>query len=106
VFFKDCAHVPAMPFSALDSPVPSDLWTWMDAQRKAGNDLLAISHNANLSDGRMYPTEIDINGRPIDRRMRNEPLIEIKQIKGASETNDRRCRIKGCVDGSLDDRRD
>jgi hypothetical protein len=92
VFFKDCAHVPAAPFSALDSDIPTDLWNWMDAQRKAGNELLAISHNANLSDGRMYPTEIDINGRPIDRayaedRMRNEPLIEIKQIKGASETH-------------------
>jgi hypothetical protein len=92
VFFKDCARVPAMPFSSLDSPIPSDLWTWMDGQRRAGNDLLAISHNANLSDGRMYPTEIDINGRPIDKayaedRMRNEPLIEIKQIKGASETH-------------------
>jgi hypothetical protein len=95
LFFKDCAHVPEMPFSALDSPVPSDLWKWMDDQRKTGNDLLAISHNANLFDGRMYPTEIDINGRPIDRayaedRMRNEPLIEIKQIKGASETHPER----------------
>ncbi|NLS07097.1 DUF3604 domain-containing protein [Rhizobium sp. P32RR-XVIII] len=92
VFFKDCAHVPAAPFSALDSDIPSDLWKWMDDQRSQGNDLLAISHNANLSDGRMYPTEIDVNGRPIDRayaedRMRNEPLIEIKQIKGASETH-------------------
>ena len=92
VFFKDCARVPAAPFSALDSDIPTDLWKWMDDQRKRGNDLLAISHNANLSDGRMYPTEIDINGRPIDRayaedRMRNEPLIEIKQVKGASETH-------------------
>jgi hypothetical protein len=92
VFFKDCAHVPAMPFSALDSVDPTDLWTWMDAQRKAGNELLAISHNANVSDGRMYPTDIDLKGRPIDRmyaesRMRNEPLIEIKQIKGQSETH-------------------
>jgi hypothetical protein len=92
IFFKDCGRVPEAPFSALDSSVPTDLWNWMDGQRKAGNDLLAISHNANLSDGRMYPTEIDINGRPIDRayaedRMRNEPLIEIKQIKGASETH-------------------
>jgi hypothetical protein len=59
VFFKDCAKVPVTPFSALDSVDPSDLWTWMDGQRKAGNELLAISHNANLSDGRMFPTEVD-----------------------------------------------
>ena len=38
----------------------------MDGQRKAGNELLAISHNANVSDGRMYPTEVDFKGRPID----------------------------------------
>ena len=81
-----------MPFSALDSPFPEDLWNWMDGQRKAGNELLAISHNANLSDGRMFPTEVDFKGRPIDAayaasRDRNERLIEIKQIKGASETH-------------------
>jgi hypothetical protein len=92
VFFKDCGKVPAMPFSALDSFHPVDLWSWMDGQRKAGNDLLAISHNANLSDGRMFPTEVDTNGRPIDAayaasRVRNEPLIEIKQLKGTSETH-------------------
>ena len=72
--------------------IPVDLWDWMDGQRKAGNELLAISHNANLSDGRMFPTEVDIKGRPIDAayaasRVRNEPLIEIKQIKGTSETH-------------------
>jgi hypothetical protein len=92
VFFKDCAKVPAMPFSALDSKHPVDLWEWMDGQRKAGNDLLAISHNANLSDGRMFPTEVDSKGRPIDAayaasRVRNEPLIELKQLKGTSETH-------------------
>jgi len=92
VFFKDCAKVPAMPFSALDSKHPVDLWNWMDGQRKAGNDLLAISHNANLSDGRMFPIDVDTNGRPIDAayaasRVRNEPLIEIKQLKGTSETH-------------------
>jgi hypothetical protein len=92
VFFKDCAKVPPQPFSSLDSPHPGDLWNWMDVQRKAGNELLAISHNANLSDGLMYPTEVDTKGRPIDAayaatRMRNEPLIEIKQIKGQSETH-------------------
>jgi hypothetical protein len=92
IFFKDCAKVPPTPFSSLDSFHPVDLWNWMDGQRKAGNELLAISHNANLSDGRMFPTEVDTKGRPIDAayaasRMRNEPLIEIKQLKGTSETH-------------------
>ena len=92
VFFKECTKVPVQPFSALDSTHPVDLWAWMDGQRKAGNELLAISHNANLSDGRMFPTEVDSKGRPIDAayaasRVRNEPLIEIKQLKGTSETH-------------------
>src|SRR5262249_43981979 len=84
-------QIPEMPFSALDSYHPEDLWKWMDAQRKAGNELLAISHNANLSDGRMYPIDVDSFGRPIDAayadsRDRNERLIEMKQMKGTSET--------------------
>ena len=92
IFFRDCAKVPVMPFSMLDSWHPEDLWTWMDTQRKAGNELLAISHNANLSDGLMYPTDVDSLGRPIDAawaaaRDRNERLIEMKQIKGQSETH-------------------
>ena len=69
IFFKDCAKVPAMPFSALDSYHPVDLWNWMDGQRKAGNDLLAISHNANLSDGRMYPDRGRHQGPPDRRRL-------------------------------------
>jgi len=92
VFFKDCAKVPEVPYSSIDSSDPSDLWDWMDGQRKAGNELLAISHNANLSDGHMFPTDVDEKGRPIDAawaesRDRNERLTEIKQIKGASETH-------------------
>jgi hypothetical protein len=92
VFFKDCAKVPAVPFSSLDSDNPSELWNWMDGQRKAGNELLAISHNANLSNGLMFPVEVDTKGRPIDaawaqQRMNNEPLTEIKQVKGTSETH-------------------
>jgi len=92
VFFKDTTHIPEMPFSALDSPHPEDLWNWMDAERKKGNELLCISHNANLSDGRMFPIDVDSFGRPIDAawaasRDRNERLTEIKQIKGQSETH-------------------
>ena len=55
-----------VPFSAIDSSHPEDLWNWMDGQRKAGNEVLAISHNANLSDGVMFPLEVDSKGRPID----------------------------------------
>ena len=92
VFFRDCSKVPVTPFSALESYHPVDLWNWMDGQRKAGNELLAISHNPNLSDGRMFPIEVDSKGRPIDAayaasRIRNEPLVEMKQLKGTSETH-------------------
>jgi len=93
VFFRACDKVPDYPFSSLDSKLPTELWNWMDAQRKAGNELLAISHNANVSDGWMYPVDVDqTTGRPIDAawaaaRDRNERLIEIKQGKGASETH-------------------
>jgi hypothetical protein len=91
VFFRDSKHVPAAPFSSIDSQHPEDLWAWMDAQRKAGNELLCISHNANLSNGIMFPLEVDSKGRPIDaawaaERVNNEPLTEIKQVKGTSET--------------------
>ena len=93
VFFRACDKVPDYPFSALDSKLPTELWNWMDTQRKAGNELLAISHNANVSDGWMYPVDVDnTTGRPIDAawaasRDRNERLIEIKQGKGQSETH-------------------
>ena len=80
-----------IPFTSMDSDHPEDLWKWMDAQRKAGNELLAISHNANLSDGIMFPLEVDSKNRPIDaawaqERVNNEPLTEIHQLKGTSET--------------------
>jgi len=93
VFFRACDKVPPYPFSSFDSNKPTELWNWMDAQRKSGNEVLAISHNANLSDGWMYPTDVDqTTGRPIDAawaeaRMRNERLVEIKQGKGQSETH-------------------
>jgi Protein of unknown function (DUF3604) len=92
VIFEDTKKVPEVPFTSIDSTHPEDLWTWMDAQRRAGNELLAISHNANLSDGAMFPLDVDSNGRPIDAawaqdRMNNEPLSEVTQLKGTSETH-------------------
>jgi len=66
LIFLDSKKVPEVPFTSIDSDHPEDLWNWMDTQRKAGVELLAISHNANLSDGIMFPLEVDSKGRPID----------------------------------------
>ncbi|HXQ69909.1 MAG TPA: DUF3604 domain-containing protein, partial [Pyrinomonadaceae bacterium] len=92
VFFRDSKKIPVLPFTAIDSLNPEDLWTWLDGQRKLGNEAFAISHNANLSDGIMFPLDVDSKGRPIDAawaqsRLINEPLTEIHQVKGTSETN-------------------
>lgn len=92
VFFKDTAKVPDIPFSALDSDVPEDLWKWMDDLRAKGNDVLAVPHNGNASDGLMFPVEESYGGSKLTSdysaaRMRNEPVYEITQIKGTSETH-------------------
>jgi len=91
VLFRDTEVLPELPFSALDSERPEDLWDWMAAQRDNGSTLLAIPHNGNASDGLMFST-VDSDGDPLDaayiaERSRNEPLYEISQIKGTSETH-------------------
>ncbi len=83
---------PELPFSSFDSPDPSALWRWMDRQRASGIDLMAIPHNSNLSDGLMFPEQTSFGGQALDSsyaktRARNEPLVEITQIKGTSETH-------------------
>lgn len=92
VIFRDSDHLPDLPYSALDSDREEDLWAWMDAQRDAGSTLLAVPHNGNASDGLMFPVAESFGGSEIDAeyaetRMRNEPVYEIVQIKGASETH-------------------
>jgi len=78
-------------FTTFDSLKPEDLWTFNEKARKLGFQLLAIPHNPNYSDGLMFLPEYS-DGRPMDRayaerRMVNEPLVEIMQCKGASETH-------------------
>ena len=90
VMFRDTSKLPDLVLSALDSEDPEALWKWMDDLRAKGSVLFAIPHNANASDGRMFElTRFD--GKPIDAayiktRAVNEPLYEITQIKGTSET--------------------
>ena len=90
VIFKD-SKAPLQPFSIVDSQNPEDLWNWMDNLRDLGVESLAIPHNSNGSDGQMFKL-VDWAGDPMDddyasQRMRNEPLVEITQVKGTSDTH-------------------
>jgi Protein of unknown function (DUF3604) len=90
IVFRDTRQLPDLVLSALDSEDPEVLWKWMDEQRAKGSKLFAIPHNGNASDGRMFETK-KFDGKPIDAaynktRAANEPLYEITQIKGTSET--------------------
>lgn len=91
VIFKGTDRLPAIPFSRVHSQNPEGLWDWMDGLRDQGIESLAIPHNSNGSNGQMFKMT-DWAGNPIDdnyasRRMRNEPLVEITQVKGTSETH-------------------
>jgi hypothetical protein len=94
VIFRDGGDLASrvLPFSAYDSPDPEMLWKWMSAyEERTGGRLLAIPHNGNLSSGMMWMTET-MSGKPFDRayaeeRARREPLIEVTQPKGTSETH-------------------
>lgn len=91
VVFESSDRVPEVPFSRMHSRNAEDLWGWMDTLREAGIESLAIPHNSNKSNGHMFKL-FDWAGDPIDdeyavQRIRNEPLVEITQIKGTSETH-------------------
>ena len=91
VIFRRTDRLPAVPFSRLNSRNPEGLWDWMDGLRKQGIESLAIPHNSNGSNGQMFKL-VDWAGNPMGeeyaaRRLRNEPLVEVTQIKGTSETH-------------------
>jgi len=90
VIFRGSKH-PDLPFSRLESMNPEDLWEMMDGWRADGMEVLAIPHNSNGSGGRMFEMT-KYEGDPIDKeyvetRTRNEPIVEISQVKGTSETH-------------------
>jgi hypothetical protein len=92
VFFRDDKG-PSAPFSAFDSIFPEDLWTYQEIYRNSGVENFAIPHNGNVSDGWMYSprkfgfAEGVIDARYAARQQLNEPLTEIIQTKGSSDTH-------------------
>ncbi|WP_116365223.1 DUF3604 domain-containing protein [Parahaliea mediterranea] len=80
------------PFGLDDSPFPEDLWAWLESTRaETGIDFLAIPHNSNISKGYMFDT-VSLRGEPFDAdyvatRRKWEPIAEITQLKGDSETH-------------------
>jgi Protein of unknown function (DUF3604) len=94
VIFRDNADKASrvLPFSEADSSNPEDLWRYLENyQAKTGGEVLAIPHNGNLSAGKQAPL-VDSYGKPLTAayattRSRWEPLLEVTQIKGTSETH-------------------
>jgi hypothetical protein len=94
VIFKDGADKASqvVPFSSFNSPDPEDLWTYLaNYEAKTGGRVMAIPHNANVSNGLMFDTKT-LNGKPLTKeyaqtRTRFEPLHEMTQMKGDSETH-------------------
>lgn len=94
VMFRDGADKAdtVIPISSSANPDPEQLWAWMSQyEADTGGQLLAMPHNSNLSNGLMFAmTRLD--GSPIDQayaetRARYEPVVEITQIKGDSESH-------------------
>jgi hypothetical protein len=97
IFREDAARAGQVePFTTVKpfgSDDPRELWKWMAAyEAKTGGRVLAIAHNGNLSNGRMFPIIESFTGKPIDRayaegRNRWECLYETTQTKGDGETH-------------------
>jgi hypothetical protein len=81
-----------IPFSSYQSERPEDLWKWLgETSRRTGAMFVAIPHNSNMSNGTMFD-RADSEGRPLTaeyarERIRWEPVMEITQTKGTSETD-------------------
>ena len=81
-----------VPFGLDNSAFPEDLWQWLEViAESTGGSFLAIPHNSNISKGIMFDMA-PLRGRPMDSayaetRRYWEPIVEITQIKGDSETH-------------------
>ena len=86
--------MPQRPISYLDAPREWRLWEILDQECLSSGkncDALAIPHNSNISNGRMFATDYagayskSSQAERAKLRMKIEPVIEIMQHKGDSE---------------------
>jgi len=94
VIFRDTAEqaLQVLPLTTFQTQDPEKLWAWMASyEQKTGGQLLAIPHNGNMSNGRMFE-ESRFDGSPAtaewaETRQKYERLYEVTQIKGQSESH-------------------
>ncbi|MCX2983255.1 DUF3604 domain-containing protein [Halieaceae bacterium IMCC14734] len=110
VIFRN-AVVPNRPISYLDAIREWDMWRLLKEKCIDGSDLcdvLAIPHNSNISNGRMfnvtYPgaNSVEEQVARAKLRMEIEPIIEIMQHKGDSECRNGLNGVLGGVDELCD----
>jgi Protein of unknown function (DUF3604) len=85
--------VPYTTLAPQGSTNPRKLWEWLaQYERKTKGEVLAIAHNGNLSNGMMFPLDIQSDSKPLDaqyvrERDKWEPLYEATQFKGDGEAH-------------------
>jgi len=94
VIFRDGADraLKIIPLTTFQTQDPEKLWEWMSSyESNTGGRVLAIPHNGNMSNGRMFE-EQRFDGSPMtpqwaQQREKYERLYEVTQIKGQSESH-------------------
>ena len=96
VLYRDNGDVARriVPYTTAESFNPEDLWKWMaNYENQTGGQVLALAHNGNMSNGIMFPEEVNpatgkkLTADYVKNRIRWEPLYEVTQIKGDGETH-------------------
>ena len=94
VLFKDDADKTSQitPFSSFNNNRPHALWKFLaNYEKTTGGEVFAIPHNSNVSAGLMF-APVDSDGKTmtveyVKQRVKWEPLLEVTQFKGDSETH-------------------
>ncbi|NRA03586.1 MAG: DUF3604 domain-containing protein [Myxococcales bacterium] len=108
VIFRN-AQTLALPISAIDEPDSAKLLRRLKDECAAieGCEVLAIPHNSNLSNGRMFSVAyrdqpLELQRAQAALRAELEPIAEISQIKGDSECKNGMWGVAGAPDELCD----